>query len=166
MPRTLTTALSKGNAVFTPVPIVFMHRAISLVSVEQLQIPWRSASAFMQRQQLREGLQARVLPVFARELGVTVAQIESVIGLHQSSRKRYADSDKALNPAQSERLMRIAEIEALASEVFDSKESAVRWLSQPLAVMENETPLQLLDTEQGAMHVRQTLSAIMYGGGF
>ncbi len=67
-----------------------------------------------------------------------------------------------ISPQESERLARIAAVEAEAEDVFDSQELAKRWmLERNLAL--GEAPLTLLDTDAGADEVRKVLAAIAYG---
>ncbi len=58
---------------------------------------------------------------------------------------------------------RIAEIEAVAADVFGDEEKATNWLLRNNAAL-GSSPLSLLDTELGTSEVRKVLSAIAYGG--
>ena len=47
--------------------------------------------------------------------------------------------------------------------MFGSEEEARRWLTNPAYGLEDQRPIDLLDTEPGAMQVRDYLGAIEYG---
>ena len=64
---------------------------------------------------------------------------------------------------ESDRLARIAMIEAEARAVFGDVEIAKSWLRQNNLAF-GDTPLSMLNTETGAFEVRKVLSAIACGG--
>ena len=91
------------------------------------------------------------------------AKLAKIIGLSTATADRKIKSGGKLGPAESERLARVAAIEAEAEQVFGSSDLAKAWLlSNHLPF--GEVPLSLLDTETGAGEVRKVLSAIAYGG--
>ncbi|RJF89056.1 DUF2384 domain-containing protein [Oleomonas cavernae] len=68
-----------------------------------------------------------------------------------------------LTPEQSDRVVRIARIVALAVECFGSEAKARVWLRRPSRLLENEAPLDRLDTEAGARAVEVLLGRIAHG---
>jgi putative toxin-antitoxin system antitoxin component (TIGR02293 family) len=68
-----------------------------------------------------------------------------------------------LTPEQSDRLVRVARVLALAETTFGSQEKAGLWLRRPTAVFEGERPLDLLDTDEGAREVETLLGRIAHG---
>lgn len=68
-----------------------------------------------------------------------------------------------LTPEQSDRLVRVARVLALAETTFGSQEKAGLWLRRPTAVFEGERPLDLLDTDEGAREVEALLGRIAHG---
>ncbi len=68
-----------------------------------------------------------------------------------------------LTPEQSDRLVRVARVMALAETTFGSQEKAGQWLRRPTAVFEGERPLDLLDTDEGAREVETLLGRIAHG---
>lgn len=59
---------------------------------------------------------------------------------------------------------RIAKIESLAKETFETEEEAVAWLQRPHPVLDGQAPRQVASTSDGAKRVREILIAIKYGG--
>ncbi|WP_429509526.1 antitoxin Xre/MbcA/ParS toxin-binding domain-containing protein [Pseudomonas sp. BT76 TE3572] len=64
-----------------------------------------------------------------------------------------------LRPAPTERLNRIAAVKHLAEEVFESRESAVIWMSWPNKALGGIAPARYCETERGAKQVRRILKA-------
>lgn len=64
----------------------------------------------------------------------------------------------------AERLDRIAAIRHQAEDVFESREIAARWMSNPNKALGGGTPVMLCETEIGAKQVRHVLQALKGGG--
>ncbi len=64
---------------------------------------------------------------------------------------------------ESDRLVRMTRIQALAEDVFDDGEKASRWLRQPLGELSGKPPLEVAQTEAGARLIEQILAKIDWG---
>lgn len=111
-------------------------------------------------------LTRRGLPVataqFVLDSGrLTLAELDRIV----MPRKTLANRRKlgTLTPEQSDRLMRVARVLALAEETFGSQEKAAVWMRRPTAALGGEAPLDLLDTDAGARAVEALLGRIAYG---
>ena len=69
-----------------------------------------------------------------------------------------------MDTAASERLWRLADLMTMARDVFEDEEAAKTWLRTPNRAFRDAAPMEYLDTEPGAMAVRQVLNAIATGG--
>ncbi len=80
-------------------------------------------------------------------------------------RKTLANRRKVgtLTAEQSDRLVRVARILAMAEETFGSQDKAGAWLRRPTTVLADERPLDLLDTDEGAREVETLLGRIAHG---
>lgn len=80
-------------------------------------------------------------------------------------RKTLSRRKKAgmLTAEQSDRLVRVAKIIALAEEVFGSQEKAGIWLRRETSPLGGVSPMSLLDTTEGAAQVEHLLNRIAYG---
>ena len=80
-------------------------------------------------------------------------------------RKTLANRRKldTLTPEQSDRLLRVARVIAAAEETFGSREKAGTWLRRPTSALTGESPLDLLDTDEGAREVETLLGRIAHG---
>ncbi|WP_263789918.1 MbcA/ParS/Xre antitoxin family protein [Salinibacter sp.] len=61
------------------------------------------------------------------------------------------------NRDESECLLRLALIPLRAVDVFDGRENARKWLTEPARTVGGETPLQFADTKPGAREIERLL---------
>jgi putative toxin-antitoxin system antitoxin component (TIGR02293 family) len=105
-------------------------------------------------QHLLDGL--RVLP--------RTASLEGAVGMSlRTYQRRKGAPARLLNPEQSGRAWKFAEILAKATEVFGSQEEAEEWLQCPAIGLEQRTPLELLATPAGVEIVETFLKRLEYG---
>jgi len=64
---------------------------------------------------------------------------------------------------QSDIVMRLARIQALADEVLGRRDEARAWLREPNGALGGQLPLALLDTEEGGRQVEAVLGRIAHG---
>ena len=89
--------------------------------------------------------------LLARALGISARTL---------SRRRDAGT---LTTDESDRLVLLAEIVALARQALDSAEAARAWLRAPHAMLGGESPLDRMDTAVGMQEVKTMLYHIEYG---
>ena len=113
---------------------------------------------------IRTGINASVVDDMVRYFDVSKGEIFDILLTPPSTAHRLIKEKRPLDPAASERVVRVADITRTAEETFGGREAAARWLKTPNLALENAAPLSMLDTEPGAGEVRRILSAINYGG--
>ena len=112
---------------------------------------------------IRSGVSAKNLVLFAEAVKVPQEAVFRVVGIPVTTAKRKLSKDENLDPATTERLIRIYRLEKLAEDVFGDSEDARKWLrTENLGL--GATPLSMLDTDLGAQEVSRVLQAIAYGG--
>jgi putative toxin-antitoxin system antitoxin component (TIGR02293 family) len=113
---------------------------------------------------LMEGLPNAALRHLVDELGALSASIEKAVGISTRTiqRKKLAPTD-TLDPVQSGRTWKFAEILARATRIFGSQEEAEDWLGRPAIGLDGERPLDLLSTPAGQELVESHLTRIEYG---
>ncbi len=111
---------------------------------------------------LREGLPLSTFEQLRTRLDLSEAQLVALLGLAPRTFARRKAQGQPLDPATSDRLYRLAKLEARAVEVFDDPATALDWLKRPNRAL-GETPLHLLDTEAGADMVERVLTRIEHG---
>jgi putative toxin-antitoxin system antitoxin component (TIGR02293 family) len=112
---------------------------------------------------IRGGVKVTLLVGAGQYYGLSQSKLSKLLGVSDATITRKIKSGGKLGPMESERLARIALIEAEAEEVFASPDLAKRWMLEPNLAL-GEPPLLLLDTDTGADEVRKVLAAIAYGG--
>ncbi len=86
------------------------------------------------------------------------------VGMSQRTYQRHTStSAKQLNPEQSGRTWKLAEILAKATAVFGSKKGAEQWLEQPAMGLNQRRPIDLLATPAGVELVEDFLVRLEYG---
>ena len=78
----------------------------------------------------------------------------------QATFKRRASR---LRPSESERTERLARVIAAAEMVWDDREEAREWLTQPHPELSGRTPIESALTDLGARRVEQVLDRLEYG---
>ncbi|HBV21374.1 MAG TPA: DUF2384 domain-containing protein [Nitrosomonas sp.] len=112
---------------------------------------------------VRGGVKVAHLVGAGRYYNISQAKLSKLMGISDATITRKIKSGGKLGPLESERLARIALIEADAEKVFDSSDLARRWMLESNLAL-GESPLSLLDTDIGADEVRKVLASIAYGG--
>jgi putative toxin-antitoxin system antitoxin component (TIGR02293 family) len=111
-------------------------------------------------------VRARLLDDMVAYLDVPKNVIFGLLHTPESTAHRLIKDDRKLDPAASERVVRVADIARMAEEAFGGQEAARRWLKTANLALGGVTPLSMLDTEPGAAEVRRILASINYGGVF
>lgn len=86
-----------------------------------------------------------------------------LIGISEKTLSRARAGKGRLDPVASDRLFRLARILALATEVLEGEEPAVRWLKRPQPALGGRSPLSLLVTDAGRDEVERLLLRIEHG---
>jgi putative toxin-antitoxin system antitoxin component (TIGR02293 family) len=71
--------------------------------------------------------------------------------------------ERRLHADESDRLLRLGRVAALAEEVLGSREKAARWLHEGNAALGGEAPLARLDSDLGSRQVEDALVRIAHG---
>jgi putative toxin-antitoxin system antitoxin component (TIGR02293 family) len=108
-----------------------------------------------------ERIPLRVLG-YIRRGGFSKVEIEQYIIPARTQRHRKTKRER-LSVEESDRVVRLARIQALAEDVFDDVEKANRWLREGLGILNGKAPLQMAQTETGARVIEQILAKIDWG---
>jgi len=113
---------------------------------------------------VRRGVTGAVLAPLADVLELGPTQLAPLLGVDRTTSRRYASKDQWLPASSVETVLRLAELEHLACEVFETENAAHQWLKAPHPGLDGESPLQAAGTSFGAQRVREILVAIQFGG--
>jgi putative toxin-antitoxin system antitoxin component (TIGR02293 family) len=111
----------------------------------------------------RAGLLVDSLDRLAEELSVQRLAVAKLLGISERTLSRRTTSNARLTAAESDRVVRLARVLALAKETLGSMEKASRWLQTPNRALEGGKPIDRLDTDIGVHSVEQVLGRIEYG---
>lgn len=111
----------------------------------------------------RAGILVGSLDKLAQELSVQRVAVAKLLGISERTLTRRANSNGRLTAAESDRVVRLARILALAKETLGSMDKAGRWLQTPNRALEGDRPIDRLDTDIGVRSVEQVLGRIEYG---
>lgn len=114
------------------------------------------------RLRLRQGLPYAALVALTSTYEIDPKSLAAVLHIPQRTlaRRRH---ERRLHPDESDRLVRVARIAALAEESLGGRDRAARWLKRPNRALGNAVPLHHLDTDLGARQVEDILGRISHG---
>lgn len=112
--------------------------------------------------EVERGLPTKAYSVIAKALDLTPEEEDRLLQVSLRTRARWKQRIR-LDPAISDRLVRLARILALAENVLESHENAVAWLREPSDAFIGRTPLELMTTDIGAEKVTNMLYQMEYG---
>ncbi len=113
---------------------------------------------------IRKGYPARILKDTSRFFNVPDARIQAIARIPASTASRLEKVNAKIDPGASERIYRMGTVARMAINVFEDDAAALAWMRQPNRALGDAAPLELMDTEPGAVAVRQVLNAIASGG--
>jgi len=110
---------------------------------------------------VRDGLAMSALDRLIADEVVSEQEVEA----HFIPRRTlYARRQKGtLSREQSDLVVRLARIQAMADEVFGDRRKTHGWLRDKNGALASQTPLSLLDTEEGGRLVETVLGRIAHG---
>jgi putative toxin-antitoxin system antitoxin component (TIGR02293 family) len=97
-----------------------------------------------------------------RRAGLSDEEIYSLVVPRRTLAHRRARREP-LSREESDRVVRVARIAAMAEQVFGDRERAWRWLRAAKRQLQGRSPLQLLATEAGAHLIEELLYRIDEG---
>jgi putative toxin-antitoxin system antitoxin component (TIGR02293 family) len=110
--------------------------------------------------EIRQGVPFERLDDLARRLRLTQATLTHVLGVSERTLQRRKETGR-LSATESDRFERLLRIHQLALRAFDDNEDEARdWLTTPKRALDDETPVEHLDTEPGAQAVAEILIVI------
>jgi putative toxin-antitoxin system antitoxin component (TIGR02293 family) len=111
---------------------------------------------------IRKGIKFDALTHLTKLYQIPDVATQRIIAVSKGAWTRRKASNR-LDPVESDRLYRLARTIARMEEVFGSREKAEIWLKEPNRALGMQTPLDLLDTDEGAKRVEDVLIRIGHG---
>ena len=115
------------------------------------------------REQVENGLEYRRLERFQETANLTNQRVADLIQVPHSTLVRRRQKGR-LDPATSDRLVRVSRIMGQVIELFEGDlEAAHRWLETPNPALDGEAPLDVLKTDIGGRMVEELILRLEYG---
>ena len=110
-----------------------------------------------------EGLPVASFGRFAETSGVSREALAKAIRVSLRTVQRRQETDGRLDPAASERLVRLADLYAHAAKVIGDDALARQWMQTPRDVFDDRTPFEMAGSELGAQEVDNLLLRVEHG---
>lgn len=111
---------------------------------------------------IRRGLPTQAVDHFLGASRLSFNTLDPSI-LNRRTFKRRQDMAQPLDPAESDRVVRMVGVVAAAEETFGDADKARAWLVRANTALDGETPLGMADTDRGARAVEALLGRIAHG---
>lgn len=121
---------------------------------------WDDATANVE---IRQGLPIALVVRLQELLDLTDEQAARLIGRSRSTYSRHRNQDKELGVPEAERAVRYARLLALAAETFGSLEDAAAWMQEPNRALDDDTPMDMAETDPGSTMGRDLLLGVQHG---
>jgi putative toxin-antitoxin system antitoxin component (TIGR02293 family) len=96
------------------------------------------------------------------QAGLTDQEIERFV-IPQRTRRHRADKKQPLTIDESDRAVRLLQVQTVAEGTFANTDKANAWLRRPLAELNGETPLDIAQTGAGSRVIEIILAKIAWG---
>ena len=112
---------------------------------------------------IRQGLSLSSLLTFLKKTGLTRLELAPILNISARTLQRQEDDD-TLSPAISERLLMLNDLYQLGYQALGQlPKNTTDWLREPNPALNNEKPLDYLDTYQGIQEIKNLLGRIIHG---
>lgn len=111
---------------------------------------------------VRGGLPTETLRVLAQQTNTTLSVLQQVAGIDRGTFARRSRTHAKLKADESDRLVRVARVAALAIEAM-GRADGLAWLHEPNRALGERVPLELLATEIGSRQVEQIIGRVEHG---
>jgi putative toxin-antitoxin system antitoxin component (TIGR02293 family) len=112
---------------------------------------------------IRAGLPVAAALAFKNALDLTNGELADLLGINARTVQRWIPGKSRLDIASGDRLVRTAHLYAIACDVLEDDEAAVRWLRAPQKALGGAIPLELAATDVGTRAVEALLGRMEHG---
>ncbi|MBD0255201.1 MAG: DUF2384 domain-containing protein [Cytophagales bacterium] len=110
-----------------------------------------------------EGIDAGFVGKVAKNLLIQQEEIAQILHLSSKTLRNYEIEHKKLNPTTSEQVLKLQLMAEKGKEVFGDPQAFLRWLRKPAYGLEDQIPMNLLQTSGGIDLIIEELDRIAYG---
>ena len=113
---------------------------------------------------VKNGISSKAIGPLSEYLGVGKGQVVDYLDLDRTTVSRRAAKDQLLPMHSAEGVLRLLELDEMASDTFETEDDAANWLRRPHPMLDGESPLEATKTSYGAQRAKDILVAVKYGG--
>jgi putative toxin-antitoxin system antitoxin component (TIGR02293 family) len=113
-------------------------------------------------EQIRRGFRFDFVEQLAKQAGLNLNELVD-LGVIPRRTLAYSRQNEQFSATQSDRATRFFRVFQKARDTFGSEDKAMQWLRRPTRPLQNNAPVGLLDTEEGARLVEDLLTRIDHG---
>ena len=124
--------------------------------------PKPSNSTFAYMRIIKEGLKNKSIKSFIKHSNLTQKQVSKLIHVSERTLQRNPP-EKQINISTSEKLVELARLFHKGTEVFNDKEKFNTWLNRPNKSLEDQKPIEVIETSLGIDLVFDELLKIEHG---
>ena len=121
-----------------------------------------SNSSFAYMRIIKGGLKNKSIKSFIKHSNLTQKQVSRLIHISERTLQRNPP-DKVINIGTSEKLVELSRLFYKGIEVFNDKEKFNTWLNRPNKSLEDQKPIELIETSLGIDLVFDELLKIEHG---
>lgn len=110
----------------------------------------------------RKGVSKKSLLALAKQISFTIEEIAAVLHISERTLQRYTPST-LVKTEYADRAIELARLYERGIEVLGSTDAFNTWMRTPNRALNNEKPLNLLDTSIGFDLILQVLGRLEYG---
>ena len=111
----------------------------------------------------RKGILATVAFEVANAMQLHVDQLAEILHITTKTLRNYRQGQRKLNAAHSEQTLKLLALQIKGGKVFGEANAFRRWLEKPAYGLDDQIPLELLETSGGIDLVMEELDRIAYG---
>lgn len=128
----------------------------------QRALPKRSNTAFTYIQIIRDGLKSKSVDSFIKHSSLTKKQVSRIIHISERTLQRNSP-EKVIDISPAERLIELTRLFHKGIDVFNEKDKFILWLNRPNKSLDNQMPIELIETSLGMDLVIDELLKIEHG---
>lgn len=111
----------------------------------------------------RKGVQATVAFEVAHAMDLHVDQLADILHVTTKTLRNYRQGKRKLSASLSEQTLKLLALQLKGHKVFGQAAAFRRWLEKPAYGLDEQLPLDLLETSGGIDLVMEELDRIAYG---
>ncbi|WP_316804014.1 antitoxin Xre/MbcA/ParS toxin-binding domain-containing protein [Pedobacter nototheniae] len=142
--------------------VAYVSHVVSTPMVAMMGNSYAQATNFDLLNLARKGISKKALIALAKQISLTLEEIAGILHISERTLQRYTPST-LVKTDSADRAIELARLYERGIDVLGDAKSFNIWMRSPNKALNNEVPLNLLDTSIGFDMILQILGRIEYG---